>query len=407
MPTILQINSTVNVGSTGRIAEQIGAKAMAQGWESYIAYGRAGGASSSTTIRIGSVVGVWLHALLTRFTDKHGLFSIIATKRLIRKIKIISPDIIHLHNIHGYYISYKILFDYLHKANIPVVWTLHDCWSMTGHCAHFVGADCQKWQMQCYDCPLSWAYPRAKVDNSRINYKIKRKAFSSLGKKLHLVSVSKWLNEIVDRSFFAGSGAWQHIINNGVNTALFAPCGDTKRSEYNLGNKKIVISVASVWSVKKGLHDMCKLASMLSDDYQVVLIGLSQSQAESVSSQVLALPRTNNVEALAEWYSAADIFVNLTYEDTYPTTNLEAISCGTPVVTYRTGGSPESVTLHTGCVVEQGDLEGVVKAIEELCVEDREQLRKRCREYAIEHFDSNRNYEKYIDLYENIIKIQI
>ena len=403
MPKVLQINVVANWGSTGRIAEQIGEKAMARGWESHIAYGRWMNPSKSQLMKIGFGWEHSLHYRLTKYTDRHGLFSVWSTHRFIRKVKQIKPDIVHLHNIHGYYINYKMLFEYLRKANIPVLWTLHDCWSMTGHCAHFVGANCQKWQTECHDCPLLGTYPRAKVDNSRNNYKIKREVFTSLGDKLHIVAVSKWLNGIVDKSFFAGSGVQQHIINNGIDTKTFAPCVSEKRSEYNLEGKKIAISVASAWSAKKGLDDMYKLSTMLPDDYQVVLVGLSQAHIDAAPSSVIALPRTNSVAELAEWYSAADVFVNLTYEDTYPTTNLEALSCGTPVVTYRTGGSPESVTPQTGRVVEQGDLGGVVKAVEEICAEDREAMRKRCREYALEHFDRDEKYDMYLDLYEKLL----
>ena len=215
--------------------------------------------------------------------------------------------------------------------------------------------------------------------------------------------MSKWLNSIVDKSFFAGSGVQQHIINNGIDIKTFAPCDSTKRCEFNLEGKKIVVAAASGWSAKKGLDDMYKLSTMLSDEYKVVMIGLSQAHIDAAPSSVIALARTNSVAELAEWYSAADVFVNLTYEDTYPTTNLEAVSCGTPVVTYRTGGSPESVTPQTGRVVEQGNLEGVAKAIGELCAEDRETMRERCRKHALEHFDRDDNYGKYIDLYEQIL----
>ena len=403
MPKVLQINVVATWGSTGRIAEQIGEKVMERGWESYVAYGRWKNPSKSQLIKIGFGWEGRLHHHLSKLTDKHGLFSSWATRRFIRKVKQIKPDIVHLHNIHGAYINYKILFDYLRKANIPVVWTLHDCWPMTGHCTHFVSVDCQKWQTQCYDCPLLGSYPRAKVDNSHNNYRLKRKIFTSLGDKLHIVAVSKWLNSIVDKSFFAGSGVQQHIINNGIDIKTFAPCDSTKRCEFNLEGKKIVVAAASGWSAKKGLDDMYKLSTMLSDEYKVVMIGLSQAHIDAAPSSVIALARTNSVAELAEWYSAADVFVNLTYEDTYPTTNLEAVSCGTPVVTYRTGGSPESVTPQTGRVVEQGNLEGVAKAIGELCAEDRETMRERCRKHALEHFDRDDNYGKYIDLYEQIL----
>ena len=403
MPKLLQINVTANRGSTGRIAEQIGEKVIAAGWKSYIAYGRDCGKSKSQLVKIGSRLGVMWHALMTRITDKHGLYSKIATHRLIRQIERISPDIIHLHNIHGYYINYKVLFDYLHRSNVPVVWTLHDCWSMTGHCSHFDSIKCDRWQKQCYDCPLQSTYPTSLVfDRSRENYIVKKRLFSGV-KNLTLVPVSNWLAGVVANSYLNGKEVT--VIHNGVDINMFTPLEKQQlETKYGLEGKRIVLGVASPWSEKKGLSDFIKLSSHLSDDYKIVLIGLSNEQIAKMSETVIGLPRTNNVEELAEWYSLADAFVNLTYEDTYPTTNLEAISCGTPVVTYRTGGSPESVTPHTGRVVEQGDIEGVAKAIEELCAEDRVEVRKRCRDYAVKNFNKEDNYTAYLKLYENILK---
>ena len=195
------------------------------------------------------------------------------------------------------------------------------------------------------------------------------------------------------------------VIHNGINVEAFTPCdGDALCAKYDIAGKRVVLGVASPWSRRKGLRDFYKLHTLLPrDKYQIVLVGLSQQQIAELPEGIIALPRTHSVEELAQWYSLADVFLNATYEDNYPTTNLEAISCGTPVITYRTGGSPESVTPYTGRVVEQGDLEGVVKAVEELCAEDREEMRKRCREYAIEHFDRDKKYDIYIDLYEKLL----
>ena len=403
MPKLLQINVTANRGSTGRIAEQIGEKVIAADWESYIAYGRDCGKSKSQLVKIGSRLGVMWHALMTRITDKHGLYSKIATHRLIRQIERINPDIIHLHNIHGYYINYKVLFDYLQRSNVPVVWTLHDCWSMTGHCSHFDSIKCDRWQEQCYDCPLQSTYPTSLVfDSSRENYIVKKRLFSGV-KNLTLVPVSNWLAGVVANSYLNGKKVI--VIHNGVDINMFTPLEKQQlEPKHGLEGKRVILGVASPWSDKKGLSDFIKLSSHLSDDYKIVLIGLSNEQIAKMSETVIGLLRTNNAEELAEWYSLADVFVNLTYEDTYPTTNLEAISCGTPVVTYRTGGSPESVTPHTGRVVEQGDIEGVAKAIEELCAEDRVEERKRCRDYAVKNFNKEDNYTAYLKLYENILK---
>ena len=403
MPKVLQINSTVNVGSTGRIAEQIGAKAMAQGWESYIAYGRECGVSKSQLIKIGMRLGAMWHAIMTRITDKHGLYSKVATRRLVSYIERVKPDIIHLHNIHGYYVNYKILFDYIRKAGVPVVWTLHDCWSMTGHCAHFVSVDCQKWQTQCYGCPLLGTYPRAKVDNSHNNYCLKRKIFTSLGDKLHLVSVSKWLNSVVDKSFFAGGGVHQHIIYNGVDSSLFTPQLEVTKSQLGLPNKKILLALATTWSHSKGFADFLQLAEMLPEEYQIVLIGLSQEQMDTLPKGIIARPRTDIVEELVRYYSVANVVLNLSQAETFGLTTVEGLACGVPSVVYNVTASPELVTPQTGRIVEVGDLKGVAKAIEELCAEDRETMRERCRKHALEHFDQDENYNKYLDIYEQIL----
>ena len=402
MPKLLQINVTVNHGSTGRIAEQIGDAAMDSGWDSYIAYGRGAGKSSSKTIKIGSKIGVYLHALLTRITDRHGLYSRFATRKLIRKISAINPDIIHLHNIHGYYINYRILFEYLQNTDIPVVWTLHDCWSMTGHCAHFEYAKCDRWKTGCYDCPEKKSYPASLlIDRSRRNYIEKRELFTSV-KNMTIVPVSNWLGGVVKESFLGKYDV--KVIHNGIDISTIQPLPSDIKERYGIVDKKIILGVASPWGRRKGLNDFFELHRHISSNKcQIVLIGLSEDQIKSLPNGIIGLARTESVEALAQWYSVADVFVNPTYEDTYPTTNLEAISCGTPVVTYKTGGSPESVTSETGRVVGKGDIASLAKAIELLCAEDREHLRKRCREYAVAHFDKQECFKRYLELYEKLI----
>lgn len=405
MPKLLQINVTVNQGSTGRIAEQIGDAAMASGWDSYIAYGRGAGKSSSKTIKIGSKIGAYLHALLTRITDRHGLYSRFATRKLIRKISAINPDIIHLHNIHGYYINYRILFEYLQNTDIPVVWTLHDCWPMTGHCAHFIDVGCLKWKTGCYSCPLSYNYPCAIVDNSYRNYHIKRRLFTSLSNRLNLVSVSKWLAGVVAESFFAHGNASMHMLYNGVDTSIFYPQEFITKSELGLPDKKILLAVATSWERRKGLDDLCKLSAMLSDRYQLVLIGLRPEQIGFLPSNIIGLSRTEDVKKLAQYYSVADAVLNLSYAETFGLTTVEGLSCGTPSIVYNATASPELVQDdRIGRIVEPGDIFGVLSAIESLCAEDREILRNRCREYAVAHFDKQECFKKYIDLYAEIIQ---
>lgn len=404
MPKLLQINAAVNRGSTGRIAEQIGELAMQRGWESYIAHGRHINPSKSHTIQIGSTIDWYFHALMTRLTDRQGLFSTRATRKLVKQIEEIKPDIIHLHIIHGNYVNYKILFEYLQRSNIPVVWTFHDCWAMTGHCTHFVYAKCERWKTGCFDCPQKRLYPNSLlIDHSYKNYIEKRASFTSV-ENITIVPVANWLAGLVQNSFLKDKRI--NVIHNGIDVRTFQPnVSSSLMKQYNFARKRIMLGVTSIWSNKKGLCDFVRLYDVLdSTRYQIILIGLSKEQIQQMPNGILGLERTNSIEELVKWYSTADVFVNLTYEDTYPTTNLEAISCGTPVITYRTGGSPESVTLQTGRVVEQGDIEGVAKAIEELCAEDRDAMREKCREYAVAYFDKQDCFRQYIDLYEELVK---
>ena len=402
MPKLLQIADSVNSGSVGRIADQIGETVMRRGWESYIAYARVCNPSKSKTIKIGDRLGLYWHGIMTRLFDRHCLHSINATKKLIRQIKEISPDVIQLHHIHGYFLNMRVLFDYLSSVDIPIIWVFHDCWSMTGHCAYFDYVGCERWKTGCFDCPEKKSYPTSLLfDRSRRNYIEKRELFTSV-KNMTIVPVSNWLGNIVKESFLSKYDV--QVIHNGIDISKFQPLQSNIKERYGISDKNVVLGVASPWGRRKGLEDFFELHRHIShDEYQIVLIGLSEVQIKQLPNGIIGLTRTESVEELAKGYSVADVFVNPTYEDTYPTTNLEAISCGTPVITYRTGGSPESVTSHTGRVVEQGDVESVVKAVKELCAEDREAVRDACREYAEVHFDKKECFKKYLELYEKLI----
>lgn len=400
MKTLLQINVSVNAGSTGRIAEQIGQLAIANGWESYIAYGRSKNKSLSKIIKIGNVVDILYHVFITRLFDKHGLGSRIATKRLIKQIKEIQPDIIHLHNIHGYYLNYKILFEYLATSGIPVVWTLHDCWAFTGHCSYFDKTDCYKWREVCKNCPCVSSYPASIiVDRSHKNYLQKLKLFTSISDALYLVPVSDWLLGFIRESFLKKSKS--RVIHNGVDLQKFNIQSTSSKNKYT------IIGVAMPWSKRKGLSDFYALREKLdTEKYDIVLVGLTESQIQDLPQGIIGKTRTDSVEELAYLYGSADVFVNPTYADNFPTTNLEALACGTPVITYRTGGSPEAVTPQIGVVVEQGDVEGLVNAIYDMEQRNRNELRAACRAYAEKHFDTNNCFQKYIDLYKEILETQ-
>lgn len=395
MPRLLQINSTANWGSTGKIAEQIGERAIEHGWESYIAYGRYASKSKSHLIRVGSRLGQAWHLTISRLFDRHGLGSVWATKRLIKQIKRINPDIIHLHNLHGYYINYKLLFEYLNSTDTPVVWTLHDCWSFTGHCAHFVEAGCYKWQDRCGACPLLRQYPKSYYDRAKRNFDLKQRLFTT-NKNLTLIPVSNWLAEFIPQSLHK-----QHrhtVIHNGISVDVFRPTRTTEHKHVN------ILGVSSVWDDSKGLGDFYKLRQLLdSDRYAITLVGLTSEQIASLPRGIQGIARTNSIDELVRLYNEADIFINPTYADTFPTTNLEALACGTPVITYRTGGSPESVSPDTGVVVERGDIDGIVRAVGEIARRGKRHYSEACRQRAVEHYDKNACFERYISLYNELL----
>lgn len=400
MKTLLQINTVVNRGSTGHIVEEIGKLAMQEGWNSYIAYGRQQANSSSILIRIGNQFECYMHVLKTRLFDRHGLGSRRATIRLIQRIKKISPDIIHLHNIHGYYLNYPILFDYLSETDIPVVWTLHDCWSFTGHCPYFDFVQCNKWKSQCYDCVQTRKYPASWfVDRSKGNYIDKKVKFNKLN-GLILVPVSNWLNNLIKASFLSGNNTM--VIHNGTDLNTFFPRASIKE-KLGLQDRFVVLGVANIWEDRKGLDDFIRLSNLVSSDIVIILIGLSKKQMQGIPNNIIGLERTDNVNQLAEYYSSADLFANLTKEDNFPTTNIEALACGTPVLTYKTGGSIESITPEVGFVIEKGNIGQILSTIQVVKMNGKEKYVPICRKHAMLNFKNDQCFNKYIDLYNSLL----
>jgi len=400
--TLLQINVVVNSGSTGRIAEEIGQTAMADGWKSYIAYGRNERPSQSELIKIGSDWDIRMHGLQTRLLDRHGLASKTATKKLVRQIKKINPEIIHLHNIHGYYLNIEILFHFLEQTNIPVVWTLHDCWLITGHCVHFDYVGCEKWKTECSQCPQKTTYPASYFnDRSKKNFNLKKELFSSLP-NLTLVPVSNWLANIMKESFMKNTLV--KVIHNGINTDIFRPASNQKiRAKYKLNGKFIILGVANVWSSRKGLNDFIELSKKLNTNYQIIIVGLTKKQIKIIPDHIIGIEKTENVQQLAELYTASDVFLNPTYEDNFPTTNLESMACGTPVISYKTGGSPEAINEQTGVVVKKGNLNGLASAIEHIKEKGKPFYSEACVKRVNQFYKKEGRYQEYLDLYELIV----
>lgn len=401
---ILQISVEGNRGSVGTMAEAISSLIMQQGWESYIAFGRYPRPSKSQLIRIGSSVDVLMHGLKTRLFDAHGLASKIATKKLINQIKEIRPDVIHLHHLHGYYININILFAYLSSTNIPVIWTFHDCWAFTGHCTHFDFVGCEKWKVQCHSCEQKNDYPKSLLfDRSKQNFLLKKRIFNSVN-NLTIVPVSNWLEDKVKGSFLNKYPT--KVVKNGVDLGLFYPKNSKSAINdlYNLNNRFIILGVANTWGERKGLEEFLILDKYLHKrEFVIILVGLSNDQLKKIPISIVGIQRTENVNQLADLYSAADVFVNPTFEDTYPTTNLESIACGTPVITYKTGGSVESVNEMTGIIVSKGNALGLLDAIKEIKNNGKSFYEQKCRKYAEENFKNTDRFNDYIELYKNVI----
>lgn len=401
MRKLVQINVASNKGSTGKIAENIGLTAMTAGWETFMVHSaRYEGRTKLNDISRSNLFVEYYHYVISFLFDAHGRASNMSTKSVLRQIRRIKPDIVHLHNIHGYYLNYKLLFSELKKLNIPVVWTLHDCWSFTGHCVYFDRVGCEKWKTKCQECPQPDSYPRALFDFSKRNFNAKISCYTEL-KHLTLVPVSQWLSGLVDKSIL--SRYPQRVIYNGIDLDVFKPVESNLRFDLHLLNKKIVLGVADGFGVRKGLNDFIRLSELFDDNYQIILIGVTEFDKTKIPDNIISICRTSDQAELAKYYSMADVYVNPTYEDNFPTTNIEALACGTPIITYNTGGSPEAVDEYTGIVVNRGDIPALYKSVINLCQMDRSTLRLDCRNRAINHYDKDLRFQEYLELYNELL----
>ena len=404
MPTLLHINSSLNYGSTGRICENIGLIAKNDGWDVYQAHGvKYARRSQLKTYPVCSRLAEWKHTFFSLLFDAHGLASVSETKRLTDWIKEISPDVIHLHNLHGYYLNYKHLFEFLSEYDVPIVWTLHDLWPITGHCAHFDYVNCNKWRSECENCQQLSGYPRSLcIDNSNRNFKIKKKAFTSV-KNLSIVAVSNWLSSLVKCSFLGQYPI--STIYNGVNTELFKPTLSDLRSRLNLNSKFILLGVASPWYKLKGYDDYIALSRVIPKDCVIIMIGVTDAQKKLLPHNIIGIERTDNQLELAEYYSMADVTLNLSYQESFGLTTIEGLACGTPAIVYNRTASPELITSETGMMVDAGDIDSLLKAV--LCIKGKGKtcFSEACRRRALDNFDEHLQLRKYIQLYDELIKL--
>lgn len=399
---VLQINSVSGIGSTGRITADIHSVLEKNNYDSRVAFGRGKVKNASYEVKIGGDLNNYLHVAKSRIIDRHGFGSKKATQQLIREIKVYQPDVIHLHNLHGYYINIEILFNFLKEFNRPIVWTLHDCWAFTGHCAHFDYIGCEKWKTECFNCPQKKSYPKSEyIDNSKKNYYDKKKIFTDV-KNLTIVTPSKWLQKLVELSYLQSYNTL--VINNGINLDLFKPIKSDFRKKFKIDGKFILLGVANDWNDKKGYSDLVSLSTQLPSNTVLVMVGVSKKQAEELPNNIIAILKTNSTKELVEIYSAANIFLNPTYEDNFPTTNLEAMACGTPVITYNTGGSIESIDSSTGLIVKKGSRSEMLEAIEKIRENSKEFYTPSCLKKASKLYNKNDRFVEYMNLYKRVLE---
>ena len=364
----LFINSVAGFGSTGRIAAETCRALMGEGHRCVLAFGRdKANCDDIETVRIGSSLDCKVHGLRNRLLDDHGFGSKAATEKFLQWVREYDPDVIWLHNVHGYYIHIGLLFDYLKTCGKEIIWTLHDCWSFTGHCAYFDFARCDKWKTGCHHCPQKGSYPASFLrDNSKDNFAKKKTLFTGIP-NLRLIVPSHWLEQRVKESFLGEYPV--EVVYNTINREIFKPSPSDYRWKRGIEAPKMILGVASVWDERKGLKDFLALAELLPPEYQIVLIGLSPKQIGSLPENIMGLPRTNSMEELAQAYSAADVFVSPSTEETFGMTAMEARACGTEAIVYKNTACEEIVNQFGGIAVEWG-AEHLYDAIMNLTKED-------------------------------------
>lgn len=398
---ILEINS-VPYGSTAKIMYGISTVAKNDAIDAFMASGYSYHPQEELKgnyIKIGTAFEKEIHILASKLLGKHGCFSFFSTKRFLRRVKKIQPDILHLHNLHGWYLNFPLFFKYIKKNNIKVIWTLHDCWAFTGHCPHFDMIGCEKWKTGCYSCPQYRDYPKTYVDRSKWMYKKKKQWFLGV-EDLTIVTPSKWLANLAKQSFLKDYPV--RVINNGIDLSVFKPTESDFKKKYDCEDKKLILGVAFGWGERKGLDVFIELSKRLPKNYQIVLVGTDETVDRQLPENIISIHRTQNQAELAEIYSAVDLFVNPTREENFPTVNIESLACGTPVLTFKTGGSPEIIDETCGVVVEKNNIDELYKEILRI-VEEKPFSKENCLARS-KKFERTEKFSEYIELYKERIQ---
>lgn len=389
---ILFINTVYGRGSTGRIVKELGEAVEKNGGEYKVIYGR-GKTNDSHAIRFTNEFEILIHVLKARIFDRAGFYSTYSTKRMIKYIKKYNPDIIHLHNLHGYYLNVEILFNYLKtEYKGKVVWTLHDCWAFTGHCVHYTQVGCSKWIDGCNECCQKKVYPKSSFfDRSKRNYKEKKELFTGID-KMTIVTVSKWLGSQVSRSFLKDYSI--KTIYNGVDYNKFHYVKNDVKKELGIDAKKMILLVSDGWNEQKGYYKVIEIAKQAPKEWQFVMIGVSSKEIAELPHNITGIERVWNQEKLNEFYSATDVFYNPSIEETFGLVTAEAMACGTPVVVMNSTASPEMVTSSDlGSVLE------VDASIEEVISILSENIEKKTNKENEKIFSIEKFCKNYINVY--------
>lgn len=402
---VLFINTIFGKGSTGKIVKQLGDAIEAAGGEYMVAYGRGEIVDQDHSYFIGSKFDRYIHAGISRVTDRAGFYSKKCTEELVFFIRKYNPDIIHLHNLHGYYINLPVLFGYLkNEYKGKIIWTLHDCWAFTGHCTYYQYVGCSAWQTQCGNCPQKKEYPQSVLaDASKRNFIEKRKLIKSISNKLTIVTVSDWLkNEVIKANLDVHSIM---AIHNGVDTELFCPTESSVREKYSIGERYFFLCVSDGWDQRKGVDKVIELSKCIDDKASIVVIGMDKKQINKFPKDIICMERTWNQKELIEFYSAADVLFNPSNEETFGLVTAEAMACGTPVIVFNTTASPEIVGNEAcGLIIEDNaDEPNVIKNNYKRMLIEKKQKSENCRNRIIQYFSVEQMKKEYLELYYSLI----
>ena len=395
----IAIINAVDFGSTGKIMLQLKKVAISNNFSVYI-FSKRNSFRKKDSSHFGFVIENLIHRVLSPLIGCESILSIFGTLSLCLKLKKNKIDLIHLHNIHGFFFCFPLFFKFVKKYNIPIIWTLHDCWSFTGRCPHFIMTKCDRWKVGCHNClypPKN--YPQSYLDMTRMMWMLKRRMFTGV-ENMTIVTPSKWLAGLVQQSFLRDYPV--KVINNGIDLSVFKPIESDFRSRYGLVDKKVVLGVAFGWGARKGIDVFIELSNRLPENYRIVLVGTNNSVDATFPANIISIHRTQNQTELAEIYSAADVFANPTREEVLGLVNVESLACGTPVVTFKTGGSPECIDETCGSVVPCDDIDAMEMEIRRIC-EEKPYSEDACIAHS-KKFDMNARFQEYVDLYKECVK---